>query len=68
MEIECPFWAVCGGAPVHQYWAQQTFLPGDPRRNYILVVCVKDNEIRYLICGHYQLRIKLLGAEKNETE
>ncbi len=56
MEMKCPFWAVCGGAPVHQYQAQQSFPYGDPQRDYIAAVC--SNESRYLECGHYKIRSK----------
>lgn len=68
VEAKCPFWEFCGGSIIHDYWTKQTFPYGDPRQNYILIVCcTKDNEIRYLICGHYQLRIKLLEVRKNEA-
>lgn len=54
MEIECPFWAICGGAPVHQYWAQQKFPYGDPQRDYITTVCSDEN--KRLECEHYKIR------------
>lgn len=57
MEIKCPFWAVCGAASVHDYWAKQTFLSRpDPRRDYIAMVCNDEN--RYLECEHYKIRTK----------
>ncbi len=56
MEIKCfcPFWEVCGPAPIHQLCARREFPCGDPRRDYVAMVCNDENE--YLKCEHYKIR------------
>ncbi|MFH0803558.1 MAG: hypothetical protein V1877_00335 [Candidatus Tagabacteria bacterium] len=61
-KIKCPFFKVCGPAPIHQRLARRAFSCGDPRRDYIAVVC--NDEGRYLECEHYKIRAKPKEAEK----
>ncbi len=56
MEIKCPFWKVCGPAPIEQRLAQEKFPCGDPRRDYVAIVC--DDENNYLTCEYYKIREK----------
>jgi len=65
-ETKCPFWQICGGAIVYDYWAKQTFPYGDQRREYIKTVCCGEN--KYLECERYKIRTKPKEVEKNETE
>ena len=56
VEAKCPFWEVCGPAPIHQRLARRAFPYGDPRRDYKTMVCNDKN--RYLECKYYKIRIK----------
>jgi hypothetical protein len=52
----CPFFAVCGPAPIHQRLARREFPHGDPQRDFITRVCNDKN--RYLKCVYYKIREK----------
>ena len=69
MEIKCfcPFWPICGPAPIHQLWARREFPRGDPRGDYVAMVCNSKN--KYLECEHYQIRkLEEAKEDKNEAE
>jgi len=61
MKISCPFFEVCGPAPIYQLQAQREFLCGDPQRDFITRVCGEKD--RYLECEHYKIRDKPKEAE-----
>jgi len=65
MKIKCPFWAVCGPAPIYQRWARREFPCGDPRGDFVTSVCSDKN--RHLECDHYKIR-DTKEADKNEPE
>ncbi len=56
MEIKCPFLGICGPAPIHQLLARRAFPFGDPRRDYVAVVC--NDKDKFLSCDHYKIRDK----------
>jgi len=58
MKVKCPFWKVCGPAPIQQLLARREFPDGDPKQNYVAMVCNGKNE--YAVCEHYKIRQILL--------
>ena len=54
MEIKCPFWEVCGPAPIHQRLARRAFSRSDPRRDYVAVVC--NDKDKFLACDYFKIR------------
>ena len=65
MKVECPFWKVCGPAPIHQLQARREFLISDPRSDHVAMICNDKNHLR---CAYYKIRAKPKGVEENEAE
>lgn len=57
----CPFLRICGPASIYQLLAQREFPCGDPRKDYITMVCGEIN--KYLECDYHKIRSKPKKAE-----
>lgn len=53
-EMKCPFWGICGPAPIHQRLARRAFSRGDPRRDYFAMVC--NDKDKFFSCDYYKIR------------
>jgi len=56
-KCSCPFWKICGSAPILQILARQAFAGGGPWQDHNAAVC--DDKNKYLECKHYEIWIKL---------